>query len=57
MSNDLEKLKKLYKICPRCQQDLQFLTNCFDDVVIMCSKKACEFAIIREGAYTFMSSG
>lgn len=56
-NDELEKLKKVYKICPRCQGELHFLTNCNDDIIIMCGKKRCEFCLIREGAYTFMSSG
>jgi len=55
---ELAKLKNIYKdVCPRCQGKVHFLTNCNDDIIVMCDKLSCSFCVIYEGNFTFISSG
>ena len=53
----IERARKFYKKCPRCHEDLHFLTNSAGDFIIMCKKKKCEFAVMQEGSITFLCSG
>jgi hypothetical protein len=55
---ELAKLKNIYKdVCPRCKGKVHFLTNCNDDIIVMCDAYACQFCVIYEGNFTFISSG
>jgi hypothetical protein len=53
----LDRAKKFYRACPRCSGEIHFLTNSAGDVVVMCAKRTCHFAVIDEGQFTFISSG
>jgi hypothetical protein len=53
----IEKAERIYKKCPRCGGKVNHLTNSAGDVIVMCHKRTCHFAMIDEGQFLFMSTG
>ncbi len=53
----LAKAQRFYKLCPRCNGEIHYLTNSAGDVIVMCEKRTCGFCVIDEGQFVFMTTG
>lgn len=60
MLKSLEAVQNTFKDkCPKCMGELVFLASCKNssDYIVMCMSTQCGFLIVREGNFSFYSSG
>jgi len=58
--DDIENVKRIYKEkCPRCMGEIVFFgsNQNTSDYIVLCLSSACGFCIIKEGQFSYFSSG